>query len=155
MVMAMVKSTMRIKCTSAVGHFDGHGGLRVQCKEHCPMQHVKGYTGSHWTLPSGDYSLRIAPATARATGKQTTMNKYTYFAGRFDSHGNAPVCYCAHCPMWRSRASLEATGCRHWASIMSNNIKGSWLCRFFMFFHPQLGIKGCGLTLRPLFSMVV
>jgi hypothetical protein len=32
---------------------------------------------AHWTLPSGNYSLRIAPAAARATGKQTTMNKYT------------------------------------------------------------------------------
>ncbi len=34
----------------------------------------------------------------------------------------------------RPRASLEATGCRHWASIMPDNIKGSWLRRFvFMF----------------------
>jgi hypothetical protein len=97
--MMMVKSMMRIKCTSTVGHFDGHGGLRVQHEEHCPMQHVQGYSGSHWMPPSGDYSLRIALAAARATGKQTTMNKYTYFSGRFDSHGNAPVRYCVHRPM--------------------------------------------------------
>jgi hypothetical protein len=31
------------------------------------MQHDQGFTRSHWTPPSGDYSLRIAPATARAT----------------------------------------------------------------------------------------
>jgi hypothetical protein len=31
------------------------------------MQHVQGYIGSHWTLPSGDSSLRIAPAAAMAT----------------------------------------------------------------------------------------
>jgi hypothetical protein len=36
------------------------------------MQHVQGYTGSHWTLPLGDYSLRVALAAAR-TAKQTTM----------------------------------------------------------------------------------
>jgi hypothetical protein len=24
------------------------------------MQHVQGYSGSHWTLPSDDYLLRIA-----------------------------------------------------------------------------------------------
>ncbi len=30
----------------------------------------------------------------------------------------------------RSGASLEATGHRHWASIMSNDIKGTYLCRF-------------------------
>ncbi len=37
------------------------------------MQHVQGYTGSHWTPPSGDYSLRIALAAARATANKTTM----------------------------------------------------------------------------------
>ncbi len=34
----------------------------------------------------------------------------------------------------RSRALLEATGCRHWASIMSNNINWTWLQRFFLMF---------------------
>jgi hypothetical protein len=34
----------------------------------------------------------------------------------------------AHTAQWRrSRASLEATGCRHWASIMPNNIVRTWL----------------------------
>ncbi len=33
----------------------------------------------------------------------------------------------------RSRASLEATGRHHWASIMSNNINRTWLRFFFMF----------------------
>jgi hypothetical protein len=37
------------------------------------MQHVQGYTGSHWTPPSGDYSLRIALAATRATANKTTM----------------------------------------------------------------------------------
>ncbi len=45
----------------------------------------------------------------------------------------------AHIAQWRrSRASPEATGRCHWASIMSNNIKWTWLHRFFpMFFHRQ------------------
>jgi hypothetical protein len=30
------------------------------------MQHDQGFTGSHWTPPSGDYLLRIALAAARA-----------------------------------------------------------------------------------------
>ncbi len=37
----------------------------------------------------------------------------------------------------RSRASLEATGCCHWVSIMSNNINGTWLPCFFNVFHHQ------------------
>jgi hypothetical protein len=73
--MTMAKSSMTIKCTSVVAHFDGHGSLPVQYKVHQPMQHVQGYSRSHWMPPSGDYLLRIAPAAARATGKQTTINK--------------------------------------------------------------------------------
>jgi len=55
------------ECTSAVGYFDGHGGAPVQYEAHPPMQHDQGFTGSHWTPPSGDYSLRITPAAARVT----------------------------------------------------------------------------------------
>ncbi len=44
----------------------------------------------------------------------------------------------AHIAWWRrSRASQEATGCRHWASIMPNNIVWTWLRRFFLCFHRQ------------------
>jgi hypothetical protein len=41
---------------------------------HRLMQNVQGYTGSHWTPPSGDYSLRIALAAARTANK--TMMYY-------------------------------------------------------------------------------
>jgi hypothetical protein len=73
----MMKSTMMNKCTSSASRFDGHGSATEQYRQHCPMRHVQGYFGSHWTPPLGNDSLRIAPAAARATGKQTTINKYT------------------------------------------------------------------------------
>jgi hypothetical protein len=73
----MTKWTMTTKCTSTAGRFDGHGGAPEQYRQHCPMQHVQGYSESHWMPPSGNYSLRIAPAAARATSKQKTINKYT------------------------------------------------------------------------------
>jgi hypothetical protein len=38
----------------------------------------------------------MAPVAAKATGKQTRMKKYIYFAGQFDGHGNLPVRYCMH-----------------------------------------------------------
>jgi hypothetical protein len=87
------------KYTSSDGRFDGHGSAPEQYRQHCPMQHVQGYSGSHWMPASGDYLLCIAQAAARATGKQTLINKYTYRAGRFDGHGNAPVRNHAHCLM--------------------------------------------------------
>jgi hypothetical protein len=73
----MTKSTMTNECTSSAGRFDGHGGVPEQYRWHRLMRHVQGYSGSQWTPPLGDYSVRIAPAAARATGKQTTINKYT------------------------------------------------------------------------------
>jgi hypothetical protein len=85
--------------TSSASRFDGHGGAPVQYKVHRPMQHVQGYTGSHWMLPLGDYLLRIAPAAARATANETAMKTYAYFAGHFDGNGDAPVHYRMHCPM--------------------------------------------------------
>jgi hypothetical protein len=71
------KATMTNECTSPTGHFDGHSGAPEQYRWHHPMRHVQGYSRSHWTLPSGDYSLRITPAAARATANKTTTNKCT------------------------------------------------------------------------------
>jgi hypothetical protein len=73
----MTKSTMTNECTLSTGRFDGHGGAPEQYRQHRPMWHVQSYSGSHWTLQSGNYLLRIAPAATRTTGKQTTINKYT------------------------------------------------------------------------------
>jgi hypothetical protein len=93
------KVTMTNECTSSASRFNGHGGAPVQYEVHHPMQHVQGYSGSHWMPALGNYLLRIAPAAARATGKQTTINKYTYKAGCFDGHGDAPVRNRMHRPM--------------------------------------------------------
>jgi hypothetical protein len=106
----MTKSTIVSTCSTAIGHFNGHGGPLVQYKAHRPMQHVQGYSRSHWMPASGNYLLRIAPAAARATGKQTTLNKYTYKAGRFNGHGNAPVCNRMHCLMEEVQGFTQS----HW-----------------------------------------
>jgi hypothetical protein len=106
----MTKSTMASTCPSIVGRFVGHGGLPVQYEAHCPMQHVQGYSRSHWTLSSSNYLLRIAPAAARATGIQTTINKYTYKAGHFYGHGDAPVRNRMHRPMEEVKSFTRS----HW-----------------------------------------
>ncbi len=71
------KAMMINKCTSSASRFDGHGSAPEQYRRHLPMGHVQGYSGSHWTPASGNYLLRITPVATRATGKQTTINKYT------------------------------------------------------------------------------
>jgi hypothetical protein len=106
----MTKLTMTNECTSVVGHFDGHGGAPGQYSRHSPMRRVQGYLGSPWTPPSGDYLLHIAPMATRATGKQATISKYTYFAGRFDGHGNVPVRNCAHLLMEKVQGFTRS----HW-----------------------------------------
>jgi hypothetical protein len=95
----MTKLTMASTCSSVIVRFDGHGGPPVRYEAHRPMQHVQGYSGSHWMLASSNYLLCIAPEATRATGKQTTINKYTYKAGHFNGHGDAPVRNHAHRPM--------------------------------------------------------
>ncbi len=98
------------KCTSSTGCFDGHGGAPEQYRRHQPMQHVQGYSGSHWTPPSGDYSLRIAPAVARVTANKTMMKKWANFVGHFDGRGSAPVQYRAHHLM----EEVQGFGRSHW-----------------------------------------
>jgi hypothetical protein len=55
----------------------------------------------------------------------------------------------------RSRASLEATGRRHWVSNMPDNIVRTWLQHFFYVFMVKTVEKGDGLTLRTLFLIGV
>ncbi len=83
------KAMMTNECTSSTGCFDGHGGAPERYRWHRPMRHVQGYSGSHWTPALGNYLLRIAPAAARATGKQTIINKYTYRISRGISNTGA------------------------------------------------------------------
>jgi hypothetical protein len=73
----MTKLTMTNECTLSLGRYYGHGGAPEQYRWHPLMWHVQGYSGSHWTPALGNYSLRIAPAAAMATGKKTTINKST------------------------------------------------------------------------------
>jgi hypothetical protein len=128
----MTNLMMVSTCSTTVGHFDGHGGAPEQYRQHPLMRHVQGYSGSHWMPRLGNYSLHIAPLAARATGIQTTINKYNCKAGHFDGHVVMQWYVTARNAQWRrSRASLEATGCCHRVSIMPDNIVRTWLQWFF------------------------
>jgi hypothetical protein len=43
-------------------NFDCHGNALIQRGAHHLIEHVQGFTGSHWMPPSGECLHRIAPA---------------------------------------------------------------------------------------------
>jgi hypothetical protein len=47
------------KCRQIDGNFDCHGNAAVQRGVHRPMEHILGFTGSHWMLPSVECLHRI------------------------------------------------------------------------------------------------
>jgi hypothetical protein len=68
------------KCRQIAGDFDGHGDAAVRCEAHHPMEHIQGFTQSHWMLPSGECLRHIAPAAVIVdefveTTQNTTMTQ--------------------------------------------------------------------------------
>jgi hypothetical protein len=53
------------KFRQIAGNFDGHADAAVQCGMHCPMEHIPGFTRSHWMPLLGKCLHRIAPAAAK------------------------------------------------------------------------------------------
>jgi hypothetical protein len=52
------------KCRQIAGDFDCHANAAVQQGTHRPIEHIQGFTWSHWMLPLGECLCRIAPAAA-------------------------------------------------------------------------------------------
>ncbi len=44
--------------------FNHHANVAVQCKAHCLMEHIPGFTRRHWMLPLVESLGGIAPAAA-------------------------------------------------------------------------------------------
>jgi len=63
------------KCRQIAGDFDCHADAAVRRGAHCPIEHIGGFTRSHWMPPSGECLRRIAPAAAMVEGfVETTQN---------------------------------------------------------------------------------
>jgi hypothetical protein len=50
------------KCRQIAGDLDCHTDAVVRLESHRPLEHVHGFTRSHWMPPSGECLRRIAPA---------------------------------------------------------------------------------------------
>jgi hypothetical protein len=80
----MVVANNEIEETKNAGKsndFDGHGDAAVQRGAHRLMEHIQGFTRSHWMQPSGECLRRIAPAAAWSTNslKQHKTLTKNYF----------------------------------------------------------------------------
>jgi hypothetical protein len=66
------------KYTYFTGNFNHHADAAVQCGVHCLMEHILGFTRSHWMPPSGESWGGIAPVAAMVDTfdcKQKNTNK--------------------------------------------------------------------------------
>jgi hypothetical protein len=68
MLFSYVSGQQRIsnnkKCRRIAGDFDCHADAAVRRGADRPMEHIQGFTRSHWMPPSGECSHCIAAAAA-------------------------------------------------------------------------------------------
>jgi len=63
------------KCRQIDDDFDDHAYAAVRREAHRPMNHIQGFTRSHWMPPSGKCLRRIAPAAVMVDEfVETTQN---------------------------------------------------------------------------------
>ena len=141
------------ECASVAGHFDGHAEALKRYMRHRPMQHVHSFTGSHWTPPLGNYSLRIDPSAARAAINSMMMQHVltllaVLMAIAMRWYYSAPIA------RWRRFvAFIKATKRHHQTSTRSDIIKGTHQLRLFRtLFHHE---KELQLTCWPLIPIGV
>jgi hypothetical protein len=125
------------KCTSIVGHFDGH---------------------VHWMPPSDDKATTRSVLLLRTPGQQSTTQQWintptlraVLMAIAMQRYDTARIAW------WtRSRGSLEATGCHHRASIVADSSNGDKKSRFFSSFSSSLATKGIEVMSRTLITIGV
>ena len=63
------------KCRRIAGNFDCHAGEAIWRGAHRSMDHIRGFTWSHWMQPLSECLCRIAPAAAMVDEfVETTQN---------------------------------------------------------------------------------
>jgi hypothetical protein len=83
------------KCRQITGNFDHHADAVVQCGAHCPMEHIQGFTRSHWMLPSGECLRRIAPAAIMVNNLvENTQNTNKKLFSASNLRYNQPLVVC-------------------------------------------------------------
>ncbi len=127
----MTKSTMTSKCTSIAARFKGLVDAPEQYAQ-CGMSRATSEATGRCHRATTCSVLPQRPPEQQANKQQSTNTpkKVAMLMAEAVHQYNT-----ARIAQWRrSRALLEATGCRHWASIMSNNIIRHGYDVFFLMF---------------------
>jgi hypothetical protein len=69
------------KCRKIAGNFDHHGDVMVQSRVHHPIEHINGFTRSHWIPPSGECLPHITLAATmfgNFGGKHKSLTETTF-----------------------------------------------------------------------------
>jgi hypothetical protein len=82
------------KCWESAGDFDHHADATVRCGAHRPMEHIPGFTRSHWMPPSGECLHRIAPAATmvdKYIENTQSTNKKLFLASNYGTNQSLAV----------------------------------------------------------------
>ncbi len=83
------------ECRQIAGNFYHHADATVQCGMHCPMEHIQGFTRSHWMLPTGKCLRRIVPAAVmvhKFVENTQNTNKKRFSASNLRHNQSLVVC---------------------------------------------------------------
>ncbi len=92
--------------------FDARVDALARHRRYRPIEGVQGFTRSHWTPLSGEYSLRIAPDRQRGRMPKKKRRKSTILVGRFARTVGAQVRNQAHRPTEEVQGYPES----HWST---------------------------------------
>jgi hypothetical protein len=141
-------------------HFDAQINASAQ---HCWYQMkegVQGFTRSHWTSPSGEYSGCIVPdGQLRFECHEPWINdqKVPYLSAVLLALSVRQYVTERIARQRGSRAITEATGQRLWASMAADSRPSDifsvfFFSSFFEFFHRRPAFKQVKMTSRPLIT---
>ncbi len=102
------------KCRESAGDFDHHVDAAVRCGAHHPMEHILGFTRSHWMQSLGKCLRCIAPAAAmvhKYVENTQNNNKKLLFASDYATNQSLVVYENFIPPKRPSTWLIDATSC--------------------------------------------
>ncbi len=107
------------KCRQITGDFDCHTDAAVQHGAHRPIEHVKGFTRSHWMPLPGECLRHIAPAATMVdefVENTLNTNKILLLPSNYRTVLSIASCLWEfHTPNGPPTQLIDATGCvRMW-----------------------------------------